>query len=70
MQIGTKSHDCQVELHNSRSHADSAQPGNQMHLSISIQPMCYTVELHAMLYSEASHSGTLITAVKGAILAC
>ena len=28
-QIGTKSHDCQVELHNSRSHADSAQPGNR-----------------------------------------
>ena len=28
-QIGTKSHDCQVELHNKRSHADSAQPGNR-----------------------------------------
>ena len=25
-----------------------------MHLSISIQPMCYTVKLHAMLYSEAT----------------
>ena len=25
-QIGTKSHDCQVELHNSRSHADDTRP--------------------------------------------
>ena len=36
-----------------------------MHLSISIQPMCYTVELHAMLYSEASHSGTLMYGSEG-----
>ena len=36
-----------------------------MHLSISIQPMCYTVKLHAMLYSEASHSGTLMYGSEG-----
>ena len=39
-----------------------------MHLSISIctcEPMCYTVKLHAMLYSEASHSRTLMYGSEG-----